>query len=94
MKPRMVEYLGIVSLLLAFEFVNLVLHPHIVKVTHHNNVFMLLVLVTLAALMVPLHHRVEHRIKQFLLEKKNTAKMQTIEEEVAFAGETDTKEIN
>lgn len=62
LKRSWVEYLGIVALLLVFEFINLLLHPYIVRVTHHNNILMLLILVTLAAVLVPMHHKLEQWI--------------------------------
>lgn len=56
---KVIEYFGIVALLIVFEFLNLLLHPFLERITHHSPVFMLLALVLIAALLVPLHHKVE-----------------------------------
>jgi tetratricopeptide (TPR) repeat protein len=56
---RLIESAGVVSLLLVFEFLNLVMHPYLASLTHHSPIWMLLALVGIAALLVPLHHRLE-----------------------------------
>lgn len=52
---RSIVFFGTVAMLIVFEFLNLVLHPFLVRVTHHSPVMMLLALVCIAALLVPLH---------------------------------------
>ena len=54
-----VRFMGVVSLLLFFEFLILLLHPLIEQLMHHNKVLELLVLVVIGAGLVPLHHRLE-----------------------------------
>ena len=56
---KMIEFLGVVALLIVFEFLNLLLHPFLERITNHSPLLMLLALVCIAALLVPLHHRVE-----------------------------------
>jgi hypothetical protein len=56
-----------VALLLLFEFIALFLHPYIGNWTGHIPVFMLLILVAVASVLVPLHHRLEHWVKQRLV---------------------------
>ena len=56
---KLIEFFGVVALLIVFEFLNLLLHPFLERVTHHSPVLMLLALVAIAALLVPLHHKVE-----------------------------------
>ena len=56
---KLIEFFGVVALLIVFEFLNLLLHPFLERVTHHSPVLMLLALVCIAALLVPLHHKVE-----------------------------------
>jgi len=65
-KPRTIEFFGIVSLLLVFEFIALFIHPYIEKWTHHTPVYMLLILVGIAAVLVPIHHKTEKLIKEKL----------------------------
>src|SRR6266496_31488 len=68
-KPRTIEFFGIVALLLIFEFIALFIHPHLEKWTHHTPVYMLLILVGIASVLVPLHHRMERFIKEKLVHK-------------------------
>jgi tetratricopeptide (TPR) repeat protein len=68
-KSRIIEFMGLLGLLLLFEFISLFLHPYIEDWTHHTPVFMLLILVAVASLLVPLHHRLEHWIKERLAHK-------------------------
>ncbi len=59
-KHKTIELLGILSLLLFFEFVTLLIHPVVSATAHHSPVLELLLLVTIAAVLLPVHHRVEH----------------------------------
>jgi len=61
-----VRFMGVVSLLLVFEFLALLLHPFISERTHHNKVLELLFLVVIGAGLVPLHHMLEHLLIQKL----------------------------
>lgn len=54
-----VRFMGVVSLLLFFEFLVLLLHPLIGELTHHNKILELLILVVIGAGLVPLHHKLE-----------------------------------
>lgn len=66
-RSRLLEFLGMVALLLLFEFIALFLHPYIGAWTGHIPVFMLLILVAIASVLIPLHHRLEHWVKQKLV---------------------------
>lgn len=74
-KPRTVEFLGLVGLLLLFEFINLTIHPFVGELTNHMPVFMLLIMVGIAALLVPAHHKLTEWVKEKIahnaLKKKN-----------------------
>jgi hypothetical protein len=72
---RLIRFLGVISLLIVFEFLNLLLHPWLRAVTHHSPILMLLSMVCVAALLVPLHHRLEHRITHKMIEKNNTLRL-------------------
>jgi hypothetical protein len=61
--PRLIEFLGVVGLLILFEFINLLLHPFIGEYTHHSPLLMLIIMVFIAALLVPMHHKIEHWMK-------------------------------
>jgi cytochrome bd-type quinol oxidase subunit 2 len=68
-RPRLLEFLGLVALLLLFEFIALLLHPYIANWTGHTPVYMLLILVFIASILVPLHHRLEHWVRQKLVKR-------------------------
>jgi len=56
---KLIKFFGVIALLIVFEFLNLLLHPFLERVSNHSPVLMLLALVCIAALLVPLHHRIE-----------------------------------
>jgi len=68
-KSRTIEFLGILGLLFLFEFIVLLAHPYIGQWTHESQVWMLLILVAVAAILIPLHHRSEAWIKKKLASK-------------------------
>ena len=68
-KSRTVEFLGVLALLFLFEFIVLFAHPYIGHWTHESPVWMLLILVAVAAILIPLHHRSEAWIKKKLASK-------------------------
>ncbi len=72
---RIIEFFGVVALLLVFEFLNLVLHPFLEKMTHHSPVLMLLALVCIAAILVPLHHKIEKWATHRLIEKNKAVRL-------------------
>jgi hypothetical protein len=73
--PRMIETVGVVGLLIMFEFINLVIHPYLAEFTNESPLPMLLILVAIAAVIVPLHHRLEHWIKHRLVEKNQMIRL-------------------
>lgn len=73
---KMIEYFGVVALLIVFEFINLLLHPFLENITHHNPLFMLLALVCIAALLVPMHHKVEKWATAKLVEKNKQIRLE------------------
>ena len=74
--PNFIKFLGAFSMLLVFEFLNLLLHPYIGEMTHHQPLLMLLSLACIAGILIPLHHKVEHWIIHQLLEKNKKLKLQ------------------
>lgn len=66
---RAVAFMGVFSLLLLFEFLTLLLHPVVANLTHHIPVLELLIFVTIAALLVPGHHKLEHILLSKLTKK-------------------------
>ncbi len=80
---KLIRFLGIIALLIVFEFLNLLLHPWLAAVTHHSPVLMLLVMVCIAALLIPLHHRLEHWITHKLVEKNKKIRLTAAKKTIA-----------
>ena len=82
--PKVISFFGVIALLLVFEFLNLLMHPLLENITHHSPALMLLSLVAIAAIIVPLHHRLEHSATHKLVEKNKAIRLakakKTIEE--------------
>lgn len=57
---RLVEFLGIVSILMFFEYLTLLIHPFVAEMTHHNAFYEIVIFVAIAAVITPLHHRFQH----------------------------------
>lgn len=72
---KIIAFLGAVALLIVFEFLNLLLHPFLERVTGHSPVLMLLALVCIAALLVPLHHKLEKWATGKMVEKNKKARL-------------------
>jgi len=80
---KAVRFMGVVSLLLFFEFLILLLHPLIERLMHHNKILELLVLVLVGAGLVPFHHNLEH----IVIEKLTKEKKEEVPEELQQEGE-------
>jgi tetratricopeptide (TPR) repeat protein len=72
---KLIRYLGILTLLLAFEFINLLAHTYLEELTNHSQVMVLLLLVGIAALLIPLHHRLEKWTIARLIEKNKKVRL-------------------
>ncbi len=68
-KPRVVEFLGILSLLLFFEFITDLIYPYVSELTNESPIWEMLFFVILAALLEPLNFKLEHWIKGHLVHK-------------------------
>lgn len=72
---KVIMFFGVIALLIVFEFLNLLLHPLLEKVTYHSPVLMLLSLVCIAAVLVPFHHRLEKWAINRLVEKNKAIRL-------------------
>ncbi|HEY3385385.1 MAG TPA: tetratricopeptide repeat protein, partial [Saprospiraceae bacterium] len=72
---RYIHFFSILAMLLVFEFLNLVLHPFLGKITHHIPSLMLLGLVCIGAVLVPLHHRLEKWAIEKLTQKNKDVRL-------------------
>lgn len=80
---KLIRFLGVISLLIVFEFLNLLLHPWLGAVTHHSPILMLLAMVCVAALLVPMHHKIEHWVVHRLVEKNNRIRLAAAKRTIA-----------
>jgi tetratricopeptide (TPR) repeat protein len=72
---RLISFFIILGLLVVFEFINLLIHPWLASITNESPVLMLVALVVIAALLIPLHHRLEHWIKEKVIEKNKAIRL-------------------
>ncbi len=72
---KWVRFFGILALLLVFELINLFIHPYLAYATGDSPFLMLMALVCIAALLIPAHHRLEHWIKNRLVEKNKKIRL-------------------
>ena len=72
---KWISFFGILGLLIVFEFINLLIHPFLERVTHHSPVLMLLALVAIASMLIPLHHNIEKWIKEKMTEKNKKIRL-------------------
>ncbi len=72
---KAVGFFDVIALLLVFEFLNLLLHPFLERITNHTPVLMLPGLVCIAALLVPLHHKIEKWATHQLIEKNKQIRL-------------------
>lgn len=57
---KLIEFSGIVSLLMLFEYLTLFIHPFVAEKSHHSPLIEIVVFVVIASLLTPAHHKVEH----------------------------------
>lgn len=72
---KLISFFAILGLLIIFEFINLLIHPWLARVTHESPVLMLLALVIIASLLIPMHHKVEHWTKEKMVEKNKAIRL-------------------
>jgi len=77
---KLIRLLGVLSLLFLFEYLTLLLHPTVARLTNHTPVYEILIFVGLAAILIPAHHRLEHWMIHKLIHsrthRKELAKVQ------------------
>lgn len=83
-KPRVVEFLGIFSLLLFFEFITDLIYPYVSQLTNENPIWEMLFLVILAALLEPLNFKLEHWVKGHLTHKPTPTPVPVVAEDVSY----------
>jgi tetratricopeptide (TPR) repeat protein len=74
-REKFVRFVGVVTLLLLFEFITLFTHPFISSFTAHSPIWTLLIMVCVATLLVPAHHRIERWVTHQLVEKNKRIRL-------------------
>jgi len=72
---RFIRFIGIIGLLVLFEFINLFIHPYLGNFTNHSPLLMLLIMVVIAAMLVPVHHFLQGWISEKLVEKNKKIRL-------------------
>jgi tetratricopeptide (TPR) repeat protein len=72
---KWISFFGVLGLFVVFEFINLLIHPSLLDVTHESPILMLLALVSIASLLIPFHHRLEKWIKEKMTEKNKKIRL-------------------
>lgn len=80
---RIIKFLGVISLLMLFEYLLLLLHPLVVDLANSTPVYEILMFVSIASILVPSHHRIEHWMIEKLIARK-----------VIVADSSDTDNLN
>lgn len=86
---RLISFFVILGLLVVFEFINLLIHPWLASFTNESPVLMLVALVVIAALLIPLHHRLEHWIKEKVIEKNKAIRLAAAKKTIELLGKSE-----
>lgn len=65
----------VLGLLLFFEFLNLFMNSYISKLTQHSPLYTLLIMVLIASLLIPFHHRIDQWIKEKMVTKNKRLRL-------------------
>ena len=95
---RLIKFLGILALLLVFEFINILAHSYLEALTNNSQLLILLLLVAIAALLIPLHNRMEKWTITKVVEKNKAVRLsaakktiEKLESKVERANEPENK---
>lgn len=81
--PKLIKFLGILALLILFEFMNLLLSPFIAKATDSSPLLMLVVMVCIAGLLIPVHTRLDKLLTDKLVEKNKKIRLEAAKKVIA-----------
>ena len=74
-QEKFIKFFGVLGLLSVFEFINLFIHPYLAHATNDSPVLMLVVLIAIAALLIPLHHKLEKWLTKIMVEKNKKIRL-------------------
>lgn len=75
---KVIKVLGILSLLILFEYLTLWLHPTVAEFTNHTPVYEMFIFVAIAAVLIPAHHKFENWIIQKLTHKNESIRLRKL----------------
>lgn len=70
-----IRFLGVLALLVSFEFINLIIHPYLSGYTNESPVLMLIALVLISAVLIPMHHKIEKWVINKMVEKNKAIRL-------------------
>jgi len=89
---KLIQFFGVLSLLLFFEYLTLLLHPFVSDLAHHSPLIEIFVFVCIGALIVPAHHKLEHWFTKHLArnyESKRTKHISNATDAAIIKNETE-----
>lgn len=75
---KVIKVLGILSLLILFEYLTLWLHPTVAEFTNHTPVYEMFIFVAIAAVLIPAHHRFENWIIKKLTHNNESIRLRKL----------------
>lgn len=69
MPIKWIRILGFISFIFLFEFIIFILDTAIHKITHGEPLYVLLIKVVIIAVLLPLHHYLEHKVIKYVISK-------------------------
>ena len=82
-RPGLIRFLGVLALLIVFEFINLLLGPLIDRATARSPILMLITMVCIAAILIPVHHQLDKWVTQKLVEKNKRIRLAAAKKVIA-----------
>lgn len=86
---KWIHFLGVLTLLLVFEFINLLFHSFIAGITNHSPILMLLTMVVIASMLIPLHHKIEKYVSKKMIAKNRKLRLKAAQNIIRAHNETD-----
>jgi hypothetical protein len=87
---RVIKVLGILSLLILFEYLTLLLHPTVAKLTNYTPVYEILIFVAIAAIIIPAHHRLESWLIKKLTQRSGSIRVKKVKVRVKGPADEET----
>lgn len=82
-RPGLIRFLGVLALLIVFEFINLLLGPLVDRATGRSPILMLVTMVFIAAILIPIHSKLDKWVTQQLVEKNNKIRLDAAKKVIA-----------